>query len=883
VFTNDLPSLPALSIAQESKDAIWISYTDGSARRLQGGRVGRFGAAEGLPGGAVPCFLASDAAGQIWFTKAGELGVYRSGVFTTLHRFEEQQSLRLHGGQGGGVWLRAGRSLVRFREGDEPQVLGQLPLEAKAVDPSVLFEDRDGAVWIGSASSGLFRYADGTFTKVATSHPEIRSITQDREGTLWVGTGGGGLNRLRPRVIDLLSTDSGLPFQVVLSVCEDVRGTLWVALQNGTLASWQGESWVSVPPAPEWPANDATCLAADPRGGLWIGTRTHGLYHYQEGRFSQWDRSRGLASDYVRSLLVDAATNLWVGQHWSNCVQRLSEGIITTFMLPPESEPIRAMAQDTHGVVWAGGSDGQLYRFEQDRLTDATVHTPPLPRPIRCLRATADGSLWVGYGGGGLGWFRTNEFLHIGPEEGFPLQDISQIVPDAQGNLWLGGNRGVSQVRREDLEDLKGGRLDRIHLFAYGRDEGFPSLQASYGVSPGGLRGRDGRIWLPMRTGLVMIKPKQVFPNLLPPPVVIEHIRLDGREMRAVWNTGTRENSGQFSFATADLHLPPQHRKLELEFTALSFIAPESIRFRYRLDGLDDEWSEIGTERSVIYPRLPAGSYRFQVVACNNSGVWNDAGALLHFTVSPFFWQTVWFRVLVIACFTLSIVAVVRYLSFQRLRTQVQRLEQESVLHAERARIARDIHDDLGASLTQIALLSDLTRQDLGQPAIAEQHVGKVAAQARQVIKTLDEIVWAVNPRNDTLTHLLDYIGQFAVDFLSAAEIRCRVDFPENPPERVVAGEDRHNLFLVIKEALNNVVKHAHASEVWLRAQVTPEGLSLSVEDNGHGLDPAGKDAWADGLLNMRQRLSAIGGTLEVASDPGKGATVFVCFPWPRH
>ena len=879
VITNGLPNAAAVSMAQEPGGAVWIGYPYGSARRIEGNVTRRFASREGLAG-TSPCWLTSDVEGRIWYAQAGRLGVFREDRFVTLHEFEEQ-SLQLRGAREGGVWVRAGRTLIRFKEGEPPEALGELPRDADVAGPSVLLEDRDGSVWIGTTTRGLYRYADGRLEKVDTSHPEIRCLLQDHEETLWVGTGGGGLNRLRPSVIELQSKESGLPFEVVLSVCEDARGTLWVALQNGTLASRRGDAWDSVAPTPEWPARDATCLDADPRGGIWIGTRTHGLYYLQDGQLSHWDRSRGLASDYVRSLLVDAATNLWVGQHWSNCVQRLDDGHFTTIALPPGGEAIRAMAQDSGGAVWAGDSVGNLYRIEQDRLTDQTVRTPPLPRPIRSLQSTPDGSLWVGYGGGGLGWFRTNRFLHIGPQKGLASQDISQIVPDMEGNLWLGGNRGVSRVRRDDLEGLSSGRLNRIHVFAYGPDEGLPSLQASYGFSPGGVCGRDGRIWLPMRTGLLSINTRQVLPNLLPPPVVIERALLDGGELRFGWTSGTREDIGQFGFATTELHLPPKHRKLELDYTALSFIAPETIRFKYRLEGFDEDWVDAGSERRAVYPQLGAGDYRFHVIARNNSGVWNELGATLDFVVAPFFWQTWWFRISTLACFTLGLVALVRYVSFRRLRRHLQHLEQESVLHNERARIARDIHDDLGASLTQIALLSDLARQDLSQPEKAEHHVTKVAAHARQVIKSLDEIVWAVNPRNDTLAHLLDYVGQFAVDFLSAAGIRCRVDFPEDPPDRTIAAEDRHNVYLVVKEALNNVVKHAQASEVRITASLGGTGLRLNVEDNGHGLGQGPRDSWADGLRNMRQRMAAIGGSVAVESNTAKGTTIRVEFPWP--
>jgi signal transduction histidine kinase len=284
----------------------------------------------------------------------------------------------------------------------------------------------------------------------------------------------------------------------------------------------------------------------------------------------------------------------------------------------------------------------------------------------------------------------------------------------------------------------------------------------------------------------------------------------------------------------------------------------------------------------VSYPRLPANTYTFRVQACNHAGVWNLDGAQLAFVVTPFFWQTWSFRATALAAFTLVLVAIVRYVSFRRLRVRLHELEQQAALHKERGRIAKDIHDDLGANLTQIALLGELAQQDRGEPDKAAERVGKISTTARQAIKSLDEIVWAVNPRNDTLSHLIDYAGQFALDYLRLAGIRCRLDFPEQAPAREVSTDVRHNLFLAIKEALNNIVKHARASEVWLRASADANGLRFSVEDNGCGFDRAPDDATADGLRNMRQRLAEIGGECKIESKSGAGTRVTFQLPWPK-
>lgn len=333
------------------------------------------------------------------------------------------------------------------------------------------------------------------------------------------------------------------------------------------------------------------------------------------------------------------------------------------------------------------------------------------------------------------------------------------------------------------------------------------------------------------------------------------------------------------SGTNATLELGPAHRKLDIEFTALSFTAPENVHFQYRMEGFDEDWIETDF-RETTYPRLPAGDYRFRVKACNNDGVWNQNGAVLSLVVLPFFWQTWWFRAVLLALFTLSLIAVVRYASFRRLRRQLLRLEQQAALHRERARIARDIHDDLGANLTQIALLGQLAQQDTAAPAKAAERIGTISATARQAIKSLDEIVWAVNPRNDTLAHLLDYAGQFALDYLSLAGIRCRLDLPEQIPEREISTDIRHNLFLAVKETLNNIVKHAQATEVRLRLGIGETALQLIIEDNGRGFEDAPDNALADGLRNIRQRLADIGGVCRIESRLEAGTTVTLEVPW---
>jgi signal transduction histidine kinase len=336
----------------------------------------------------------------------------------------------------------------------------------------------------------------------------------------------------------------------------------------------------------------------------------------------------------------------------------------------------------------------------------------------------------------------------------------------------------------------------------------------------------------------------------------------------------------------ARLTIPPKHGKLEIDYAALSFTAPENVQFKYRLDNIDDDWVEAGAQRSASYPQLAAGDYQFHVIACNNSGVWNDEGASLTITILPFFWQRWWFRAAIVLGFTLSLIAIVRYVSVRRLQKQLRLMEQQAAVERERMRIARDIHDDLGDRLTTVAVLSGLVlRNRESQPNGANgqhEHLERISATARQATDALDEIVWAINPRNDVLPNLINYIGQFSVEFLRTAGVRCRLDLPDHPPDQPVPAEARHNLFLVVKETLNNVVRHSGATEVRLQIIAGEKSATVIIEDNGKGFAETTTLSGADGLRNMRQRINEIGGQFIIEGRPGHGARIHVEFPWHR-
>jgi ligand-binding sensor domain-containing protein/signal transduction histidine kinase len=875
--SDGLPNSQAQIFAEDGQGGIWIGF--GQRRnlaRIQNGRVTTFGAAEGIPATGVGT-IAADNKGQLWLVKEGKVMVFRNGQFRTLTTIADANPARVTAAKAGGIWICGSPGLRKFSEENGLEPAGQLPDGATA---TAMLEDHTGALWIGTAANGLFRRTDSGLEAMPASHGQIECLLEDREGNIWVGTYGGGLNRLRPRTVELLGTRDGLPFESVRSVCEDSKGQVWVTTQNWLLARQRGDGWEVVPLEP--PGARANCVVSDTNGAIWIGTAESGLLRLQNGQFANWPTRNGRANDAIHGLLESSKGDLWVA--YSSRLQRLRDGTLRNIILPSSAHYLRAMTEDAAGNIWAGSSDGQLFRIKDTNVVDETAHAQGGATSIRCLCGTPDGALWIGYAGSGLGRFKDGEYSRLTARQGLHNDSISQIVADKAGRLWMAGNRGIFEVPLEELSDFADGTADRVRSVVYGNAEGLPSLQANNENVPGAMCGRDGRVWMSMRTGLAEVHTASIRDNPEVPPVLVTKVTVDDHPIAAYdshWPLQEPEARGLVDLRRhfPDLQLGASYRKLQIDFTALSFTAPENVNFRYRLEGFEDGWNELA-ERSATYAHLNPGNYQFHVIACNNSGVWNEKGAMLSFTVEPFLWQRLWFQVTVVSAFTLCIIAIVRYVSFRRLRRHVQQLEQQTLLHKERARIAKDIHDDLGANLTQITLLSELARQDMVAPEKAGGHLDKISSAARQVLKSMDEIVWAVNPRNDTLPHLVDYLGQFTIDFLRAPGIRCRLDLPEHPPVLNVPADIRHNLFLAVKEALNNIVKHAAAKEVRLGVNVSNGTLRVVVTDDGHGFEQTPDNAWADGLRNMRQRMGEIGGDCAIESHAGAGTTITFNVPW---
>jgi signal transduction histidine kinase/ligand-binding sensor domain-containing protein len=876
------------SMAVDGAGRLWVSYTSGKLIcYLPDGKVQAFTTKDGLPGGGGVCWLATARDGTLWFAKGGRVGIFRDNAFHVLENFGVSP-VQIAPAHSGGVWVCAGQRVLKFDPGTETVELGRIvrpDLQDRApLDPTVLMEDRSGAVWVGTLSAGLYRCDTNSVTRVEVANSGILSLAEDREGNLWVGTRGGGLVKVRRRMVSMINTASGLPFEAVQSLCQDAGGDLWAVSDSGTLARRTHNTWIIQKlPEGERPAF-VTCVAAETNGAVWVGARGGHLYRWHGSKFVETGLREQLQHRALRSLLVSRSGDLWIGTDSSDVFYRKRGGVLRSFGLPPGRRFVRALAEDAAGNVWAGASDGLLVRVTGDTLVDETAKSPATS--IRGLYSARNGDLWLGYAASGVGRMRDGRILRFGTEQGLPNDYVSQILEDDRDSLWFAGNQGIFQVRKQEFEDLAQGVTARITPVVYGRSEGIPGLQASFDFCPASVCASNNHLLFSMLSGIAEVRLENARLNYRPPEVFVERISADDKTLavyQALMTTTATNGVPAMELrnhpARAEVRFPAGVQQAQFEFTALSFVAPENVRFRYQLEGLDQHWVDAGNRRLASYTHPPPGRYRFTVTACNNDGIWNKTGDSISVVFEPHFWETLSFKLLVIGASFAAVCGVVVLELRRRHRREVERLKYQRALELERTRIARDLHDDLGVGLTEIGLLGDLAGTAAALPDSSRERLHEMTGRARSLAASLDEIVWATNPANDTSASLVDYFFPYAQRLLGSAGVRCRLEVVEPLPSGNLSAEERHEFFHAYKEALNNIIRHAGATEVQIVFSAAGTNLMIRVTDNGRGLEPADRTRPHLGLPGMRERLQQLGGRFEITSAAGSGTTVSFFIP----
>jgi signal transduction histidine kinase/ligand-binding sensor domain-containing protein len=845
----------------------WIASSDGRLWRLVGGRPEPVPTRDDLDGRQIQV-LTTDPDGRVWVGTEREIAAWSGAHFQRMTPQNGEAHINVtffRFSRDGSYWVAANG---RLRKGIGRRWVFELKSArhlASAVPATLTAqEDRDGGIWFAHDGRGLlhmrregvvrrFGFADGF------ASDRVKCLLEDREGDVWVSVDRGGLARLRERRFRLASASGVSPDHAAVSVSADRRGSVWFGTLGqglGCLRSGASDRFRLPAPASR---QFVFSVFPDDNNRLWMSADFEDLWLFEQGRA----RRAPWPVHGLKALLVDRAGRVWMGRKDGlSCLER---GQLRAFRQEDgfHATDVRALAEDGQGAIWIGCGDGAIYRYQGGALERLHGLEMGGSYPIWSLVADHDGTVWAGTHGGGLLRLSGGRVTRHTTRDGLMSDVICQLIDDDHGYLWLGSRAGVLRIPKSSLSSSVPRTQPMLPSLSYGHSDGLPPLECS-GYQPSASRDREGRLWFATTKGVVSVMPRDLRENRVAPTVVIEEVRVDG-ELQSGSNV---------------LVVPAGRRNVELRYTGLSLAAPDKVRFRYRLEGLDRAWVDAGMSRTARYSHLAPREYRFHVIACNSDGVWNEQGAALVLRVLPHYWETWWFRSLV-GLLVLGVTAgSVRHLATRRLRREMARLERQRAIESDRARIAKDIHDDLGAGLTQISLLGELVRSD--RPQEAEAHLEQISETACELTRAMDEIVWAVDPANDTLESLWGYLSQFTQDYLGLAKIDCRLDTPDQIPAVPLTSEIRHNVFLAAKEALTNAVKHSGAHALWLRLEAHGQPFSLVIQDDGQGFDsacaagPSGSASGAagHGLRNMKERMAALGGSCVVHSAPGHGTRV---------
>jgi signal transduction histidine kinase/ligand-binding sensor domain-containing protein len=882
------------SIVEEKSGRLFFCFPDGTLFQLFDGKIEPL-ILDDCYGQNPARQVVKDGLGQIWLSLGDQgFGMITEGKFCLQ---EELPVSCMVGAHSGGVWVFSGKELWRYSAADHLEGVTSLPDELADANQNAFYEDTHGVLWIGSKDSGLFHFDGDSFSVVSSGFLNIMSVDEDKDGNLWIGTWD-GLGQSVPAVLNFLKSGNNRNIQNVFSISEDKDGYYWIVWSNGGISRSPSTDLLKSGPLLTWPLLDpkvvpgAQCAVAAPAGGVWVGTEFSGVYWWKDGVVeTNLGKEYGFGVNEINALHMSPDGHLWIGSENPGLnhsfLRRWHQGKMQVYPLSVESNVISAIVTDSKGNTWCATYGGYLYKIG----TDGVIANEPVTQsagicPILSLCPGPDESLWIGFSGLGLGRLKNGRFSCYSTEQGLNENLISRILCDGTNRLWLAGNRGLSSVSQKDFDDVDAGIALQVQSVVYGKNEGLANSRPTGYFWPGALCDKSGRLLFGMTGGIAVISPNKG-DRQSPPAVIIDQVSVDGRLIAA--------NGALEMFPKADqakifelhqagqthLRIPPGAHHLEISYTALSFRMPESNRYRCRLVELSQDWNDVGTLRKISYYGVSPGEYQFKVVARNSDGSWSSEAASIFLTIEAYWWETTWFRIgaplLVLGILLSGVFIFLR----RRHQLQIERMKVQETMEKERARIAADLHDEMGSNLAQIALLCEKALEDSAPTQSSRVYLDKALENSHVLSSQLDAVVWAVDPANDTLEKTVDYLVDYTQEFLDLAGIRLRLEVAEDLPPVMLSSSCRHQLFLSVKEALHNVEKHACATSVTLRIKLGAGTLVVEVEDNGKGLDNGANVAvGADGLGNMAHRMQLLQGLFEIG--PGKeGHGTLVRFVMP--
>ena len=885
------PAGGLLSIVEDLDGAIWAGGQYGLGK-FAAGRWSRIGAESGYPAPGAQSLLV-DRRGDLWAaTNGSNFGLsadpVRRNTILTLGR--HAHGFTPTGEAVGMVWSMAedpnGEVWIADTNGHSIRPIGSRSRPragvAAGAETMSLLLDGDGSLWIGLIEGGIRRLADfrqspGSFldrfeAADGLSGGLVYSTLLDREGNIWFGTAG-GLDRFRDNKVMAFSAREGLDPDQQIALTSGGDGTVWIVSYTRDAVRRLERGRFVASKLPPYSPNDTPrilSLHADRNGRLFVGGSFR-LAAQVDGRLSYVHAAEIEQGANVEAITTDAAGGLWLaltgwgagpGADSVGRLLRYSQGAWFDYRDRSQIPAYRCRVAygDARGGVWLGFENGEVVEHA-DGAFRRYSSADGLPAG-RVLAITSDraGRILIG-GEGGLSRFAAGRFVTITKKNGLPGNSLSAIVEDEDGFLWLAGALGILRVSQAELERALRDPSYVMRGVTFDAGDGLRGLPRQREPFPTAARAADGKLWFATTGGVAVIDPRHWPSNAVPPTVLVEEIVADDRQLRAA----------------SGVELPPGTRNLKIRFAALSLTAPDRVRFRYRLDGYDDEWHGPVATRTVSYTNLPPRHYRFRVAACNDDGVWNEAGATLAFAILPAFHQTRGFQALLVA-----VMGAVAWTAYRwRVRQVTARLDRQFEERlSERTRIARELHDTLLQGFLSASMQLHVAIDDLPAEAVArsrldrvQQLMARVIEEARGALRGLRSPDRAADDLGQSLSRVRNELGT-----REAVAFRVIAEGPVRPLRPII----RDEVYRIGREAVVNAFRHAGAQSIEVELEYGSRQLRLLVRDDGKGTDPdvlrSGLEGhW--GLSGMRERAEEIGARLRLWSRRGAGTEVELAVP----
>ncbi len=832
------------TLFEDRNGRLWIGQKNGAVSELQAGKIVRTSLPR-RPGGpnAIKSFF-EDATGQILM--ADQTGVVRlESSHPAVCSFPANPkplgatSILANGDKG--LWIGTRTGLY---ECQHDRITRAWPSRASQ-DVSVwsLAKDKKGDLWLGT-NSGVVRRRNGVFEsfreKDGLSADVVRAVFSDSSGNVWTGTWG-GLDRFNERIITSYSAKQGLSSNQVWSIVEDGRGQIWVGT-NGGLNKIDGAG-VQPVQISGLPSRSIYSTQEAPDGSLWFATMG-GLCRLRRGQLTVYGRKDGLPGDAVKAIIWTRDGNVLVSPRQGG-LYTFRGGTFQPYL--QLSETVHSISEARDGSLWLSTS-GRLVHLHDQRLTAYGGASDDYAFSLEDIR----GRVWAGSWQHGLVSIRNDRMIRF-DSLGRPFNDhIFHIFEDGTEHLWLATPHGLFRVSEADVDNFAQGKQKHVVAAQFGIEDGFPSTGCNGAEQNSGWTDRKGRFWIPTGRGVALVDPHRAEPDNAPPKTIVEQVLVDDHSMPP----------------TARINLPASKR-IEFTYTGISLTAPHAVRFRYRLEGFDQDWVDAGSKRSVSYTGLKPSAYRFRVTASNRYGISSEAAPVLFRITEPFY-LTNWFFA------TCALVLVVGSFGAYRWRIREIGARSKAAL-MERTRMAREIHDTLlqgvaGASLVLEAIASSVKDTE------ARQRFDRALDEMQLAMSETRCALWEMRATDRQASGLATRLSRYGESISEVVGSRFGLDLVGVPA--ILNPDVDRELFHIAREAILNATKHSGAPEVGVTVEFQADLLRLTVTDNGCGFDVASEASsghW--GLIGMRERAAALGGSCSISSTPGAGTTVVTELP----